>query len=215
MIQNTQIPIVVLVFIKKVFTYSKGALFFISTPIAFGFTELSKIIFKGVNERDILLPLFLSGCTFMLYGFVFIGDFLTGLRASRIEARRKGRKDFVKSSKLWRSFWKFFGVAAILLIITVFSLMMTVFESDFFYMTFLVAIPAVMLMVILYEYHSIGENHKRIYGYKPKYYSFFDKLANAIEDGIINKVSSWFGKESKPKDIPGVSSDKSEKEKRY
>ncbi|WP_283640123.1 phage holin family protein [Mesonia mobilis] len=198
---NNQIPLAALMFFKKTFSYASGALIFISTPIAIAMTEVFNTIFRNVDQRDLILPLFLSFISFVLYGIVFIGDFLTGLRASKIEASLRNRKDFVQSSKLWRSFWKFFGVSVILLILTVFSLMMTVFESRFFYTTFLIAIPAVMLMVILYEYHSIGENHKRIYGYKPKYYSFFDRLAETIEDGIINRITSWFGKETKKKPI--------------
>ena len=197
MIQNTQIPNVLLTFLKKVFTYDNGALALLSTAGGSAISELFKIIFYGVNNRDIILPLFFASGTFILYWILFVGDFLTGIRASRYEAKIEGATDnvnssFIQSTKLWRSFWKFFGVAAMLFILTGFCLMLVIFSNGFFYNVFLIAIPSVMLMVILFEFHSIGENIKRRFGYKPSYFEFFDKLSKAIEQGIITKIGNWF-----------------------
>lgn len=192
MIQNTQIPHVLLAFFKKVISYDNGALLLLSTASGGLFTETFKIIFHGVEQRDLILPMFFSSSTFFLYSLVFIGDFFTGLRASRHEAKEEGRVDFIKSQMLWRSFWKFFGVIVILFVLTIFCMMLLVFNNGLFYNVFLIAIPSVMLMVILFEFHSIGENIKRRFGYKPSYFEFFDRLSKAVEQGIISKITNWF-----------------------
>jgi hypothetical protein len=194
MLQNTQIPSVIMVFLKKAISYDNGALALLSVSVGTVFAEIFKVIFHGVNQRDLYLPLFFASGSFVLYVIMFMGDFLTGIVASRHESSLEGRDDYIMSSKLWRSFWKFFGVMAILFIITGFCLMLVLFDNHFFYNVFLISIPSIMLMVILFEFHSIGENIKRRFGYKPTYFEFFDKLSKSIETGIINKVGSWFSK---------------------
>ena len=194
MLQNTQIPAVVGLFFKKAISYDNGSLVLISATAGGAFSEIFKIIFFGIEQRDIVLPLFFSSGTFAIYVLIFLGDFFTGLRASRYEAKLNDEKDFVQSSKLWRSFWKFYGVASILFVLTGFTLMTATLSNQIFYNIFLISIPSIMLMVILFEFHSIGENIKRRFGYKPSYFEFFDKLSKAVETGIINKISNFLNK---------------------
>lgn len=194
MLQNTQIPSVIAIFLKKAISYDNGALALISVSAGAGFSEIFKVIFHGVDQRDLYLPLFFSCSTFVLYVIMFVGDFLTGMVASRYESVKNGSDDYILSSKLWRSFWKFFGVISILFIITSFCLMLVIFDNDTFYNVFLIAIPSVMLMVILFEFHSIGENLKRRFGKKPSYFEFFDNLSKAVEKGVINKITNFLSK---------------------
>lgn len=192
MLQNSQIPSVIFLFFKKVISYDSGALIILGAGTGGALSELFKILFLGIEQRDIIMPLFLSTFTFIIYAVIFIVDFITGLRASRHEARMENRTDYIESSKLWRSFWKFFGVMNILFILTGFCLMVAIMDREWIYTIFLMAIPSVMLMVILFEFHSIGENYKRRYGYKPSYYQFFDDLTAAVETGIIKKIGAFF-----------------------
>lgn len=193
MLQNTQIPSVIALFFKKAISYDSGSLLLISAATGSAFSEILKILFHGIEQRDIVLPLFYSSGTFAIYILLFLGDFFTGLRASRHEARiNQEVEGYVQSSKLWRSFWKFYGVASILFVLTGFTLMTATLSNQIFYNIFLISIPSIMLMVILFEFHSIGENIKRRFGYKPSYFEFFDNLSKAVETGIIKKVSNWF-----------------------
>lgn len=192
MLQNTQIPSVIILFFKKAISYDSGSLLLISAATGSTFSEILKVLFSGIEQRDIFLPLFYSSGTFAIYILLFLGDFFTGLRASRHEARINQEEGFLQSSKLWRSFWKFYGVASILFVLTGFTLMTATLSNQIFYNIFLISIPSIMLMVILFEFHSIGENIKRRFGHKPSYFEFLDNLSKAVENGIIKKVSNWF-----------------------
>lgn len=196
MIQNSQIPSVALLFLKKVFSYDSGALVLIGASTGSALSEIFKIIFHGVEQRDLIMPIFIAAFTFVIYVLLFLGDFFSGLRASRHEARMENRKDYIESTKLWRSFWKFFGVMNILFILTGFCLMTSIMDIEWIYSIFMLSIPSIMLMVILFEFHSIGENYKRRYGYKPNYYQFFDDMTAAIETGIIKKIGAFFSDRS-------------------
>jgi hypothetical protein len=43
-----------------------------------------------------------------------------------------------------------------------------------------------------FEIHSIGENHERRYGYKPKIFKFWDNILNLFEQKVTNKLDSSF-----------------------
>ncbi|AVR43789.1 hypothetical protein C7S20_00045 [Christiangramia fulva] len=197
MIHNSQIPSVVLLFFKKIITYESGSLVVIGASTGSLVSQLFKILFQGIEQRDMIMPLFLAVFTFIIYVVMFMVDFITGLRAARHEARKNQKKDYIESSKLWRSFWKFFGVVNILFILTGFCLMIAILDREWIYNIFLMSIPSVMLMVILFEFHSIGENYKRRYGYKPSYYQFFDKLTQTVENGIMKRIGNWFSDNDK------------------
>jgi hypothetical protein len=195
---------VVLNYFRRIINFDHGAILLIGSAFGVAFKEVMEIIFFGVEHRDMIMPLFFASMTFFVYMIVFTADFISGIRASRHEARIKGEVNFINHDFLWRSFWKFFGVIIILFILTFFCLMTAAINTgvfrDMFYNIFLMAIPSVMLMVILFEFYSIGVNIKRRFGYKPSYYTFFEELSKAIEKGIIRRIGRWFGGEDNDDD---------------
>lgn len=187
MTQNSQKPKLMILFVGKVFTYKKGGLLLTALPFGFSITEVIQGLFKDVTARELHLPLFASATVLMLFMLFYIMDFFTGLAASRKEAKGK---EFVESAKLWRSFWKLYGYVTLLVFLTGFCITFAVMDNDFFYHFFLYSIMTIGFMFSMFEFHSIGENWNRIYGSKHKMFTFFDRVTNAVEKKIIDKINN-------------------------
>ena len=186
---NAQTPKAFFTYISKVFNYENGALVLLATPPTITFTEILQLVTNDIDKQDLLMPLILSGVGFLVFYLVFMADFFSGIAAAK---RKSETKPFIQSKKLWASFWKFLGVMIILFMLTTFCLMFALLELGIFYSAFLYLIPLVCLAVTLYEFHSIGENIESMYGKKPKYFLLFERISEAADKAIIQKISKLF-----------------------
>lgn len=182
---NLETPKAILYFFTKLYSYVSFGLLSVSIVVATGINDFFELIFKDVPEKEIIMPLTIAGITFLGFMITFTIDFLTGIVASKTES---AQKSFIKSSRLWSSVWKLLGVCAILLFLLLFHYIFIIINIGFVSAVFEVVIPGFMIIVILYEIHSIGENIERRYGKKPKYFNFFEKLANVFEKAVLNKI---------------------------
>lgn len=188
MIPTSQVTTIAFGFIKKTFTFHHGALFVPAITISPVFSEVVNKIFSNVNHKDLAIPILCAGVGIVVYFVIYTTDFITGLIAAKHEA--KSAPGYIKSDKLWSSFWKLFGVLLVLMFLIVFCLLFAVIENNFFYNAFLYGIVGLMIMVSLFDLHSIGENHKRRYGKKPALFNFLDRVTKAIDEKIMQKITS-------------------------
>lgn len=188
MIQNTQTPKLMTLFVSKVFSFNNGALALLAAPFGIGFTEAFKGLFKNVSVKELHTPLFASCVVLMLFLLFFVMDFFTGLAASRKESESK---DFIQSAKLWRSFWKLYGFTTLLIFFAAFCIVCAVIENEFLYNFFLYSILTIGFMFSMFEFHSIGENWARMYGRKHRIFLFFDKITKTVETRIIDKINNF------------------------
>lgn len=188
MIQTSQLTAVTLGSIKKTFTFHNGALIVPAITAGPLIPELMETILGNTSHKDLAMPVLCAGVGLVCYFFIYGFDFITGLRAARFEA--KGKPGYIKSDKLWSSFWKLFGVLLVLMFLIVFCLLFAVLQMDWFYSIFLYSIVVVMIMVSLFDLHSIGENHKRRYGKKPPLFDFLDRVTKAIDEKIMTKIKN-------------------------
>lgn len=198
--------------VKKAFNYDDGALVIISLPWAVYFKKILKlqtpespaleklfeILSIGVDPKDFLLPILAFGIATSVYVTATIMDFITGLRASKKEhlISSGSHRGYIKSDKLWSSVWKFFGVILIGSILTVFDLLFVISGLNTLYEWFLFGIFGFYLVVISFDIHSIGENHFRMYGYKPGIFIFVDEISRIIKKEFIVWIKNKF--KSKP-----------------
>ncbi|SOC79813.1 Bacteriophage holin family protein [Salinimicrobium sediminis] len=188
MIPTSQVAAIALGFIKKTFTFHNGALIVPAVTVSPVFPELIDKIMANTTHKDLAIPVLSAGVGLLCYLVIFGTDFITGLRASKFEA--KGAPGYIKSDKLWSSFWKLFGVLLVLMFLIMFCLLFAFIDNDFFYSAFLYGIVGLMIMVCLFDLHSIGENHKRRYGTKPPHYEFLDRVIKKIDEKIMQKITS-------------------------
>lgn len=176
--------------IKKAIYYKSGSLMFVSAYLSTAVKYIFDILSKGLNQRDIILPLIVYAALVSLYIFTTSIDFYTGTRASRKEQidATGSKKGYLKSSKLWSSVWKMTGVVVISNTIMLFIYIFLVLRLYWFYNLFTLGLVFFFLIVVLFDIHSIGENQERRFNKKPPIYKFLDRVNTAIQNKIINKI---------------------------
>lgn len=167
-----------------------GAYTLVSLPISISIYESLKLIFKDVKNEDIVLPILTSTILILLYFIFFMIDFATGMIASNYEEKQKGNKDWVESTKLYKSIGKIAGILLINLVFLTIILFLIGVKYDLIADWVLVTLVLINVLAILYEYHSIGENWKRRTGTLPPIFAFFDKVTTLVEEKIIKKIDS-------------------------
>lgn len=195
MIDNPKdVPNIMFSLVKKSFTYQGGALTALAAAPAFTVKQFFELILKGTDMRDLVIPLTLFGVLLILYMLVSIADFYTGISASKKEyiISTGDSRGFIQSDKLWSSVWKFLGVILIATILVVFTLIFAVLDMQWLYNIFLFGVVFFFLIVMLFDFHSIGENQFRRYGSKPKFYNFLEEATEVIKNGFIKKIGKLF-----------------------
>jgi hypothetical protein len=173
-------------YLEKIAEFHRGALFVISLAPSWGVTKLFNILFKDVEQKNLVMPLVVVAFGIVAFFILYLVDFISGIVAS------KKNKVEITSSKIFESFWKFFGVVILMLCMTIFCFLFIALNLGAFYKTFLYLTVAINIMICLYEFASIGKNIKQIYGEKPKYFIIFENIAIAIEEGLIKKLKKLF-----------------------
>lgn len=179
----------------KMFVFKKGSLTVMSVFLSFTATQIFKKIFDGTDTRNLIIPVLVFCVGFILYFFFLCADLHTGLQVAKYKSyvRNKGQSvPYVKSYKLYRTLWKLLGVVLISVLMLVTVIMIEIIHVDFLYKVFLIIQSATWFLACGFEAHSIGENHLKRYGYKPKIFVFFDKILNMFERKIISKVDESF-----------------------
>ena len=176
-------------FLWKMISYNHGA----TTILSGGFGAWFVLLLEKLSSPSDDQNLYLIGTTeiigFLLYmSFLFV-DFKTGVRAAEFlnSISPNPSKDWKKSHKLYRTFWKLLGVSLISVVITFLALFAEVIESNLIWilMWFLVWF---WVLACSFEFHSIGENIKKFSGNKPEIFEFWDKITFVIEKKLIQKV---------------------------
>lgn len=184
---NDHIPKAIIFYFEKLADFATPALFAVFLLFSGLLTKITEILFKDIPLKDLYIPFIIAGISFLFFLLVFTADFFSGIAASQ---RENQEGNFIKSKLLWSSVWKIVGISVINLFLLIFTLIFLVMELSVLHYTFVVMIPMFMLMATAYEIHSIGENIERMYGKKPKYFNFIERLAKTIENNIINKLKN-------------------------
>lgn len=172
--------------LNKAVTFKKGALVILSTPLSLGIFEFLKIILMKVELFNLVLPLVAICVCLLMYLLFWFTDFIWGLIASKHES--KNNPDWVESHKLYNSLGKLGGVLLVDMLLLMLVLFITIvgYEKTALAGLFIAVLLNVIMM--FYEFHSIGENIKRKTGSKPKYFEFIDRITKTLEEKIIRKI---------------------------
>jgi hypothetical protein len=173
-------------YLEKILDFHNGSLFVIALAPSWGISQLFNLIFEGVEQKDLIMPLVVVALGIFAFFILYLVDFILGISASR-------KKEIeITASKLWESFWKFFGVIILMFSMVIFCFLFIALNLEGFYNTFLYLTIAINIMICLYEFASIGKHLETLYGKKPKYFTFFESISKTVEDGIIKKLQKLF-----------------------
>ncbi len=141
------------------------------TPFITAITGFMKIKFLGFT---VAMLIFLS--------LLIILDLFTGIIASKFEGKK------LTSSRGLRSVHKFISYFMFLCFV---SLLQGQLDDSGHSLGILFISQMRILIFVqisLWEWHSIGENYERRFGYKPKIFQLLDKLGEMLEKRIAKKM---------------------------
>lgn len=179
-----------LLFAKKIFTFQSGALIVMAAPGSVTLTGLFSAIIADTPLKDLVLPLVVGGVCLAFYFIVFLIDFFSGVKASKVEAENE--KGYFQSGKAWSSIYKIFVVFLIVIWASFFSVLSAIAAIPGLPTFFMMASATVAIMATLFDCHSIGENQKRITGKKARIFEWLEGKGNAIDAFFTKKLKSPF-----------------------
>ena len=177
-------------FQKMVFAKNGGLSMFSALFSSISLTEILSV-FKVFDKAHIMLPLMVE-CVFLFLFTMFTSiDMATGIYAAKkVNAQRNNpQPKVIQSFKLWRTGWKFFSVTMVTVALTFLSLIAELAGSGWMYTAFLWVTVWFWIIVIGFEWKSIGENLERASGDKPAIFKFWDKLLNVLQVAGMKRVS--------------------------
>lgn len=154
--------------------YKKGALIVLALPFSVVIDILYNGSFLGI------------GVGFILFFFVLIMvDLFTGIIAAKHEG------ETIMSAKILFTVYKIFFYMAFFLMVYLIKKELT--RQDYWiYEQFIhgmnVVSLTVLVLLVLREYVSIGENFERRFGKKHEIFKLVDKIADIIENKLIKKI---------------------------
>lgn len=190
-------------FQKMVFAKNGGLSMFSALFSSISLTEILSV-FKVFDKAHIMLPLMVE-CVFLFLFTMFTSiDMATGIYAAKkVNAQRNNpQPKVIQSFKLWRTGWKFFSVTMVTVALTFLSLIAELAGSGWMYTAFLWVTVWFWVIVIGFEWKSIGENLERASGDKPAIFKFWDKLLNVLQVAGMKRVSKTIaGEDVKVEDV--------------
>lgn len=173
----------------KAIEYKRGVLVIMSAPPSVLLVESLKLIIKDVQMVDLILPVLAIIICSALYFFISMADLLTGLKAS---AKEKTNSDYVESYKLYNSIGKLGGVLFVNVLLLFLIVFLIIINFKTISLVFLMLTVLINVLAISFEIHSIGENIKRSTGNKPKFYTLWERIADALEVIFFEKLKKLF-----------------------
>lgn len=181
-------------FIGKLFLFKKGSLVLVSSALSAGTVFYINEMLKGTEVRHLVIPIFTHIVGFCFFFLFVLVDLATGLWNAKYqnEISIKPQKNYIKSHKLYRTFWKSLGVLLFTSLIMFLCIFTEIIDSDYMYAFTLWALVTVWIMASGFEFHSIGENIMKRTGDKPEIFGFFDAILIVVQKKAIGKVEQVF-----------------------
>ena len=192
-------------FFWKIITFKKGSSLILSSIISSVFMITANPIFdtllKNTEFKNIVVPIVVQISGFTVFFLFVILDFVTGISFAIYEARKKGKKNYFETERLYRTIWKMLGVLLLTTLVALLVLFTEIIKSSYAYNFTIWALVVVWVLASLFEFHSIGENIEKRTGNKPEIFGFYDKVLEVVQRKAIAKVEQAFDVlETEPKE---------------
>lgn len=181
-------------FIGKMVVYKKGSLSFLSAMLSIGITAYLEILMEGTSKKELIIPVLIQFVCLLFFSLFTIVDLITGLQAAKYinEISANPKENYIKSYKLWRTYWKSLGVLLVTSMIMFLCILTEMMDSDWIHTVSLWGLIWFWIIACGFEFQSIGENLEKRGKVKPPIFSFWDKLIQANQDRFIKKVSDSY-----------------------
>lgn len=148
---------------------------------------LNKIFFTNADEKYIWMPVVIQILMTFLYLVITFIDFVLGIRASVIINKKPF--DFYR---VIDSIAKTFATIIVTSLLMLLCLIITASNMQWAMLTSTLVLAFLWVIIILYEYSSIGNHIKTLYGSKPGIFTFMDRISGKLREKAIQKIETSF-----------------------
>lgn len=146
------------------------------------FSTLHERFFLGITASLWLIALIIN-----------VIDIHTGIKADTARKKKDGENFKFESGKGWRAFEKILIFTLIIWFLWTLEKEIVRLKTYDFLLSIILAIKFILFIyVILIELQSIGENEIDRFGKKSKPFLLLDKIIEAVNEGVVNKVKKIF-----------------------
>lgn len=156
---------------------------------------LNKLFFEEADAKFVWLPVVIQIIMTALYLAITFIDFILGIRVS-ININKKPF-DFLR---VIDSIAKTFATIIVTSLLMFLCLVITSSEIGWAMLSAALSLAFIWLIIILYEYSSIGNHLKSLYGVKPGIFTFMDKISGKLREKAIQKIEKSFNLSEDEKD---------------
>lgn len=148
---------------------------------------LNKIFFTNADEKYIWMPVVIQILMTFLYLVITFIDFVLGIRASVVINKKPF--DFYR---VIDSIAKTFATIIVTSLLMLLCLIITASNMQWAMLTSTLVLAFLWVIIILYEYSSIGNHIKTLYGTKPGIFTFMDRISGKLREKAIQKIETSF-----------------------
>ena len=76
-------------YLEKILDFHNGSLFLIAIAPSYGISQLFNLIFEGVEQKDLIMPLVVVALGIFAFFVLYLVDFILGINASRKKEIKK------------------------------------------------------------------------------------------------------------------------------
>jgi hypothetical protein len=171
------------------FKHSEGYLYSFGASIitAISLEYLNQIFFKDSNEKYIWIPVVIHiVMTFLYIGITFV-DFIYGVRVS-VKVKNQPY-DFYR---VIESMAQAFATIIVTSLVMFCCLLITALNLSWVLLTSSLTFAFIWSVIILYQYSSIGNHIKTLYGTKPPVFGFMETISSKMRTWAMNKFEKSF-----------------------
>ena len=179
-------------FFWKIITFKKGSSLILSSIISSVFMITANPIFdtllKNTEFKNLVVPIVVQISGFTVFFLFVILDFVTGISFAIYDARKKGKKNYFETARLYQTIWKMLGVLLLTTLVALLVLFSEIINSSYAYNFTIWALVVIWVLASLFEFHSVGKNIEKRTGSKPEIFGFMDKILDAIQRRALRKI---------------------------
>ncbi len=185
-------------YLVKILTIKEGTFKVVgiltAAPTTFGLYKYIEIMLDGADLKKIFITITIEIGMLIIFGIFSTIDMAIGIQASlhenALQPEPLPANVVIKSSKLWSTFWKFFGVVVLTIMLTFLAIIAIALEASVTTWIIMWALIGFWFMACCYEFYSMGENiARKNNGKKPRVFEFFDKVLEALQQKAIDKIN--------------------------
>ena len=182
---------------SSMFKHSEGYLYSFAASITavISLEYLNQIFFKDSNEKYIWVPIVIHVVmTFFYLGMTFI-DFIYGVRVS-LKVKNIPFDFYRVIDSIAQTFATIIATSLLMFC----CLLITSVNVSWALLTSSLSFAFIWVVIILYQYSSIGNHIKTLYGRKPGIFTFMDNISRKMREKAISAVEKSFNLQDNEKD---------------